>query len=252
VRGFESVPEPKRKSIHVAEQILRELKSGGYKPGQLLPSERQLARGMDVSRNAVREALSALQISGIVETKVGVGTCVKSIPGNGATLEVLSLHRDTEDLIQIWEARKEIEIALLRLAIRRASTGAIERIEKEIEDMQRAVLSEDTFQYLAANDRFHRAIADSAENGPLAQALSSLMRFTNAGLLDETNRGYAFENLEKSLEEHVRICDAIRAKDLETGIEAVTTHFDELEAYLQRRRPLEGIDYRVLDEQSLP
>lgn len=235
--GFEKVREPKRKSAHVAEQILSQVRDGTYKMGELLPSERALAERMNVSRNAVREALSALQIAGVVETRVGVGTCVRAIPSEGDSLSrALDFARDSEDLMQIWEARKQIEIALLELAMNRAEQEALERIESHLEEMKLAVSDKDVGLYLAANERFHLAIADSAENLPLRKALEDLQRFTNAELLEEINRGYAFESLEKSLVLHSAILRALATKDVRAGIRAIEAHFNELETYLQCRR----------------
>jgi GntR family transcriptional repressor for pyruvate dehydrogenase complex len=235
--AFQEIREPKRKSAHVAEQILNQVRDRTYKVGELLPSERALAERMSVSRNAVREALSALQIAGVVETRVGVGTCVRTTPSGGDNLSsALDFARDSEDLIQIWDARKQIEIALLELAMNRAEQEALERIASHLEEMRLAVSEKDVGLYLAANDRFHLAIADGAENLPLRKALEDLQRFTNAGLLEEINRGYAFESLEKSLVLHAAILGALAARDVRAGIRAIEAHFSELKTYLQCRR----------------
>ncbi|MDR7465382.1 MAG: GntR family transcriptional regulator, partial [Armatimonadota bacterium] len=68
----------KKKSTHVAEQILQAIMSGQYRVGDRLPPERVLAEEMGVSRPSVREALSALQIVGVVASRVGDGTYVRS------------------------------------------------------------------------------------------------------------------------------------------------------------------------------
>lgn len=68
----------KKKSEHVVEQILEAIKSGRYGPGDKLPPEEEIAKLTGVSRPSVREALGALRLIGILETKVGDGTYVKN------------------------------------------------------------------------------------------------------------------------------------------------------------------------------
>lgn len=234
--AFREIVEPKRKSATAAEQIASLIQREEYKVGDQLPSERSLAEQMNVSRNAVREALSALQITGIIETRPGIGSTVKAKPsGKDNLVEALEFARDSEDLLQIWEARKEIEISLLNLAIKRAEQESLDRIESHLEEMKLAVSAKDVGRYLEANDSFHVAIADSAENLPLRKALEHLQRFTNAELLEEINRGYAHEFLEKSLEEHSAILHALVTRDARRGNDAVNAHFTELGSYLKRR-----------------
>src|SRR3954462_1010258 len=64
----------------VAERLAADIRSGVYAPGSRLPSERELARVMEGSRASVREAIGALQVQGVVETRPGAGTGVASRP----------------------------------------------------------------------------------------------------------------------------------------------------------------------------
>ena len=75
---FKHIEEPKKKSVNVAEEIMRAIREGEFKPGENLPAERKMAAQMGVSRNSIREALSALQIVGMVESKAGSGNYVAS------------------------------------------------------------------------------------------------------------------------------------------------------------------------------
>jgi len=63
--------QTKKKSTYIADQIIRAVQKGIYKVGDKLPSERQIVKKTGVSRPSVREALSALQIVGLVESKSG-------------------------------------------------------------------------------------------------------------------------------------------------------------------------------------
>src|SRR4051812_17456420 len=64
----------------VAERLAAEIRSGAHAPGSRLPSERELARVLEVSRASVREAIGALQVQGVVETRPGAGTFVAARP----------------------------------------------------------------------------------------------------------------------------------------------------------------------------
>lgn len=233
---FKEISRLKRKSAYVAEQILAAIRRGEYKKGDRLPAERAIAEQMKVSRNCVREALSALQLSSILESKVGAGTYVRNPVDSKVDIErALNLAKDTKDLVEIWEARREIEIVLIRLAIERATPADLNEIADHLEEMRRAVSARDQQQYLAANEKFHLSIADSADNLPLRNALQALYSYTNKELLDHVNTGYVIAGMEKSLREHEHILESIRNADKPGAAEAINAHFRELERYLETK-----------------
>jgi len=233
---FEAIDELKRKSAYVAEQILASIKCGEYKQGDRLPPERTIAEQMNVSRNCVREALSALQITHILATKVGSGTYVNNAVKSKVDIgKAMMLAKDSKDLLEIWEARKEIEIVLIKLAIERATASDLSTITDYQEEMRDSAHSQDVKEYLAANEKFHLAIADSANNLALKNALEALHGFTNKELLDDVNVGYVIEGMGKSLREHEDILRAIRDQDKAAGVAAIQAHFKELESYFESK-----------------
>jgi len=233
---FEEITELEKKSAYVAEQILASIKRGEYKKGDRLPPERTIAEQMNVSRNCVREALSALQITHILTTKVGAGTYVSNPVKSKVDIgTALILVKDSEDLLEIWEARKEIEIVLMKLAIERATASDLATITNRLEEMRDTVRAQDAKEYLSANEKFHLAIADSANNLALKNALQALHTFTNKELLDGVNVGYVVEGMEKSLREHEDILRAIRDRDKPAGVAAIQAHFKELENYFESK-----------------
>ena len=79
--GFEFQKlEEKKKPLHVASQLVDAIKGGDFDVGEKLPTEEELSEMTGVSRASVREALAALRLGGIIQTKVGKGTYVKQIP----------------------------------------------------------------------------------------------------------------------------------------------------------------------------
>jgi GntR family transcriptional repressor for pyruvate dehydrogenase complex len=107
---FEKV-KTKRKHLFVAEQILSAIKQGLYEPNTKLPPERVLAEKMGVSRNSVREALSALQVLNIIESRAGDGTYVKKLVKDiNIESQILPILEKSESPFRIFEARSVLEI----------------------------------------------------------------------------------------------------------------------------------------------
>ena len=233
---FEEIIETKRKSTYVAEQILAAIRQGEYKEGDRLPPERALAEQMNVSRNCVREALSVLQISHILESKVGSGTYVRNPAGANIDIgQALTVVKEGEDLLEIWEARKEIESSLIRLAIDRINPDKLDKIHNILEVMRKKTQKEDSVGYLDANKDFHLAIANAADNLPLKNALCALMEITTQQLLEEVNLGYVLESIDKSFEKHEDIYNAIKKQNKRAAVEMIRIHFEELERYFREK-----------------
>ena len=229
---FQEIEPRKTKAMYVAKQILDTIKQGEYPVGSRLPPERLLAEQMKVSRNSVREALSALQIIGITESRTGEGTYVRNLVQDKVDIgQALSALKEGEELFEIWEARKEIESSLIRLAIDRINSNKVKTIHDILEKMREKTQKEDSVGYLKVNRDFHLAIANAADNVPLKNAFCALMEITTQQLLEKVNLGYVLESIKKSFQEHEDIYNAIKEQDKKAGIAAVETHFGELENY---------------------
>ena len=124
--------QSQRRFEQVAEQISKLIKKGKLNPGERLPSERELAKQLEVSRPTVREAMIALEISGMVEVRVGSGIYVLNTSSPD-----LKLRNNTIDIgpgpLELIEARKEIEGANAALAAQRIGTDCLEQLEQAIE-----------------------------------------------------------------------------------------------------------------------
>jgi len=152
----------------VAERLAAEIRSGAFAPGERLPSERDLARRLEVGRASVREAIGALQVQGIIETRAGSGSFVAA-DARDRLPAALPHDAGPADLL---EARALIEPAVARLAAQRGRPDAeCERLLAAMEtaasdarvggDGQRAGWNE--------SDRlFHRQIAAMTGNPVLA------------------------------------------------------------------------------------
>ena len=237
---FREVGQAKKKATYVAEQIIDAMKQGEYQIGDKLPSEREIAEQMKVSRNSIREALSALQILGAIESRPGTGTYIRNNVMNKVNIDrVVTFVEESEDLFKVWEARKEIEDSLVKFAIDRANEGDIDEIADTLAAMHKATLAEDYDGFLGANTDFHLSVGKAADNLPLMNALRSLLEITTQELLEELKLGYVWQEVEECFAGHEAIVEAIRKHDEKAGAKAVRNHFRDLGKYTRGRYPQE-------------
>ncbi len=120
----------------IARRILQDIRAGLLAPGQRIPSERELARQMEVGRSSVREAIGVLQVDGIVETRPGSGSFVavdapERLRNEPST--VLLAHDASP--FALLEAREAFEPSVTRLAATRARRDPF--AERLLADMER-------------------------------------------------------------------------------------------------------------------
>ncbi|MFW6111581.1 MAG: FadR/GntR family transcriptional regulator [Candidatus Bipolaricaulota bacterium] len=232
--SFQEIEEPKRKSSYVAQQIIDSINNFEYEVGDRLPSERKIADQMGVSRNSVREALSALQIVEIVETKAGSGTYVKKLPDEVNISNALSMAQAGEDLLEVWEARREVEISLVKLAWMRIDDESLEVLQDILTELERAANSSHYSRYIEINARFHMKIAELAENSYLTDALKALLKVPEEHILRDLVTDYA-TYMKNSIQAHEDILEVI-AEGPKTRIDSVVTgHFQDLQNYLKQK-----------------
>jgi DNA-binding FadR family transcriptional regulator len=168
------VSEARRREA-IARAIRDDILRGRYRPGERLPSERELARALEVSRASVREALAALQLRGVVETRAGAGTFVTAEP----PLSDAPAHDASPSAV--LEARAQLEPAIARLAAERAQPDAA--VENLLTAMEAALDPGDPAARATwnASDRlFHRQLAAMTGN-PVLLAFADHV----AALMDE-------------------------------------------------------------------
>jgi len=152
---------------HVAERLAGEIRSGAYAPGERLPSERELARRLEVGRASVREAIAALQVQGVIETRPGSGSFVAA--DAAARLPAPSGLPHDASPSDLLETRLLIEPAIARLAAERGRPD--DECERLLAAMEEAADPADPDSRTGWNrsDRlFHQRIAELTGNPVLA------------------------------------------------------------------------------------
>ena len=155
----EPLVEPQRYE-RIAERLAADIRAGRLAPGERLPSERELARRLEVGRASVREAIGALQLRGVVETRPGSGSFVAAealdrlAPGAELTADA--------GPFDLLEARLLLEPGVAALAARRGRRdGEAERL---LDAMDAAETDGDRVGWNDGDRRFHRQLAALTAN----------------------------------------------------------------------------------------
>lgn len=147
--------------VQVASQLRRYILEGKLKPGDKLPPERVLAEQFGTSRPPIREALSALEMLGLVETRTGYGTVVKLIPQESMPISSVAGDSSPYDVL---EARLSVEPAIARIACQRASEQDLQTIESILGQLKAAQAAQDYDAYNRVDADFHLALAKATHN----------------------------------------------------------------------------------------
>lgn len=209
----------------IIEVIGRLIAEGALKPGDTLPSERDLSEMLKVSRTSVRQALKALDVLGVLEISPGSRTFLnKSITKLLINpLKFMTLLHDITTL-ELFGTRKIIEVALARLA-------AVNASETDIKIMKNTLkIAEDNLndpkRYVLVEMEFHDNIFKAAGD----RVLSAIMASINNLLLENREKSaHLFTNLKDSLNQHTKIFEAIKEKNPDKAGSAMLDHLTKVE-----------------------
>ena len=220
----------KKKSSFIADQILLMINSGRYKAGSKLPPERVITEQMGVSRPSLREAISALQIAGILESRPGDGTYVSSPSATeDLTSRVVSILEDCDSPFENMQARKAMEIGAAQLAIKVATDIDLTALKEAWDEKHIRGRRGDLDDYLLYGKEFHLAIARATKNRLIETIMEKLLDMTIQPLWRSMRREYFMKDPSRiglMLDIHDRIVRAITERNTENAIQALEIHFD--------------------------
>jgi GntR family transcriptional repressor for pyruvate dehydrogenase complex len=226
------LPTSRRIYEDIADTISRQIGSGELADGQLLPSERTLAQTFGASRASVREALLSLQSSGLVSMRQRARARVTRT-GDPAVLQQLSgitqnLGALPNGVADFQEARVLFECGLARYAARHASKREIDRLAAALARNKKAL--RDPTAFAETDVAFHNVLAEIPRN-PIFLALNSalsewLMAQRTVGI-----RAPVRGTMRAAYRGHVRVFEAIAARDAEAADKAMGHHLDIVSRY---------------------
>lgn len=211
--------EARRLYRQVAEQLRSLIDSGEYAVGSRLPTERELAEQLKISRPTVREALIALEVEGRLRIRVGSGIYVIE----PAAIAVPAPAAVIEGPFELLRAREFLESAIAEQAARVATKDDVARVDASLVAMENV---EHPGEASMVHDRaFHVAIAGSLGNAVLVRVVGELFdQRLNPYFAQLAHYFESPGTWRTALDEHRAVRDAIAAHDPDTAREAMRKH----------------------------
>jgi DNA-binding FadR family transcriptional regulator len=229
-------PRRSRNLAHeLVEGIGAQIQAQVLRPGDKLPTESEIMRNYGVSRTVVREALSKLQASGLVETRHGIGTFVLAPqPGTGFRIDPADI-ATAVDVMAVLELRISLETESAGLAAQRRSEAqlaelraALDALEANTGGVGDTVSPDFLFHLVIANATGNRYFADIMSH--LGATLIPRARINSSRLAMEDPAAY----LRRVNREHEEIYEAIARGDAESARAAMRIHLTNSRERLRR------------------
>ena len=212
-----------------------DIRSGQIKPGDKLPSESEIMARFEVSRTVVREALSKLQASGLVETRHGIGTFALALPDTSNFRIAPEDFSTVTDVISLLELRISLETEAAGLAAQRRTAANLSTLEAALAAFSASV--SDDADTLPADFEFHMEVARATGN----QHFADLMGYLGTVIIPRARVNTPLSAPEGRLSylqrlhgEHESIFNAIRNQDADGARAAMRTHLSNSRERLRK------------------
>jgi DNA-binding FadR family transcriptional regulator len=208
----------------ISDKLAYMIHSGLLLPGDELPSERELAKTLKVSRETVRAAVGVLQARKMIEVSHGARTRVL---GRGA----MPLHESVgilgglkhRSLKEVTEARAAVEQQVVWLAAQRITAAQVARLQAMV-DEQRAML-QDPVRFQISDQEFHQTLYRACGNPLLAEVVFDFYGYA----LEYRRLALMRRNaITQSVAQHQAVVDALRARSPEQAVAAMASHLEQV------------------------
>jgi len=209
----------KKKYFQVYDELKAYIIKNDMKPGDKLPTEMKMCEILGVSRNVLREAIKTFEIIGVLSSKPGVGIILNSFNSNFlSSCMFLNLIEDNVNLVeQSQEVRKSLEISYAKASFSSIDEDQINRLNGLIDKMR---LHDEKIDFYDIDSQFHHILYEKVDNLVLLAFLDS------AWECDKAYRAtLVYDEPELRYQKHKKLLDAIKSKDYDAYIEALTYHF---------------------------
>jgi GntR family transcriptional regulator, transcriptional repressor for pyruvate dehydrogenase complex len=215
-------------------------------PGEQLPSQREIAEVLKISRPSLREAMAVLQAIGLIEIRHGRGAFVSQEPALRTVLRsITSLVLRNITFAELFSARETIELEVVHLAVLNGTQAQFADLRQRAAAM---LAIHDLHAFNEADLDFHLAIARTASNSVWVHMLEMVRSLLFRSLLQSdlaAAHGTA-GRLKEAAEQHVAIAEAIASGDAEGARAAMQSHLKLQEPFLQHVR-----DRRITESSKL-
>jgi GntR family transcriptional repressor for pyruvate dehydrogenase complex len=216
----------RRLSDQVSAQIQVRIASGELRSGDKLPPERELAETFGVSRGAVREALRSLERSGLVSLQAGarggafIGEGDPSLIGDSFR----NLYQlGSVSLDELTEARLWLASTVVRIACARATDSDLDALAANVDEAEELIKAGRFEEKIDVQIEFHNLLASTTRNAVMAMLMGAVM---------EVMRDFAHaaggERHDLTIKARRRLLDALRKRDADEAVTAMTEHLENL------------------------
>ncbi|MGL4309863.1 MAG: FCD domain-containing protein [Paracoccaceae bacterium] len=224
---FQKIP-PEKLSDAVRRQIELLILRGILRPGERLPSERDLADRLAVSRPSLREALAELQTAGLLVTRAGAGVFVAEVLGSAFSPALVRLLAEHDEAVRDYLSfRRDLEAMAAERAAQNASDTDLQVIRTVFSRMETAHAKRDPSEEAALDADFHMAIIEAGHNLVMLHMMRSMFDLLRQGVF--YNRQIIFRQRrtrDALLDQHRAILSALLSRDAAAARSAVEAHLD--------------------------
>ncbi len=225
---------PEKLSTAVTRQIEQLILRGILRPGERLPSERELAEKLGVSRPSLREAVAELQNKGLLSSRAGAGIFVADVLGSAFSPALIRLFADHDEAVFDYIAfRRDLEGLAAERAARLASDTDLQVVQAVFDKMEAAHTKRSAKAEAQLDAEFHMAIIEASHNVVMLHMMRSMFQLLQEGVF--YNRQVMFKQRTTRgalLDQHHAINAALQARDGEAARAAVIAHLDYVEQCL--------------------
>lgn len=211
---------PSKIYVRILQHIEALIMEGSLQSGDKLPSERDLAEQLGVGRPSVREALRALELLDLIETRKGEGTYLRQA-GSHRLAEILAgfFLKDANARKDLAETRRILEVEAVRLGCDRATEEQLQELKNLLE--QSRISWKNGIIPVEEDILFHKSLVGLSQNKLMLNIWRPLVEYSKAALSESLSRegrmNYAWN-------EHEAIYEALAAKDKNRAAEALSKH----------------------------
>lgn len=217
----------------ICRKMVGHLIRGDWRSGERIPAERELCQKLGVGRASLREALKALEIMGMIETRLGDGTyvCKRTDFLSRPLLWAIASSSEAE-AHELVEARTLIEVELAGLAAERATAENVKEIGAYLDQMEDSIGN--SMEFVQSDIAFHLAIGQAAHNNILMNALHLIRNLLQQWI----SSSLSMEGIsERALEQHKKIFLAIAKRNSSAARNAMQFHLGEMAKVLLQTKP---------------
>ena len=234
---------PVEKNVKISQKIVEQIKNiiyqGGLQPGDRLPTEKVLAEQLNVSRPTLREALTVLEVIGLIEVRPREGSMVKSVVPQSIQDPIQDMIGvDSRKILELFEVRKKLDAQGVALAVERATNEELQEIRELAEELENRIEENKSILELEPSRLYQKtffAIADATHNSIYAHFMKSIWTLLDGAIPYSRRKLLDVPNISsKLLRQYRQIVKALLERNVRLAAKAVAQHLDFVANQLEK------------------